>query len=94
VSTLRETEKLIKKLNKEQKPINPVAHNDFLVVKRKKLYEEGRRLSLWEAYFIMLSVAVGIGYIQISNFFIKNPDFYWYPVLTCVFNIGFGYISI
>jgi len=63
-------------------------------VNRKKLYEEGRRLSYKEAFFILISITLSYGYIQISSFYINNPSFYIIPILTCILNAVFGYISI
>ena len=43
---------------------------------------------------VLLSVAVGIGYISINSFYIKDPKFYDVPIITCAFNALFGYFSI
>ena len=67
---------------------------DLKVVKRKKLYEEARRLAPTEAFLILISVAIGIGYVQITSFYIRDPSFFIYPILTCIFNLLFGYLSI
>jgi hypothetical protein len=40
------------------------------------------------------SVAIGFGYISISEFYIKEPEFFLYPIIATVCNIIFGMISI
>jgi hypothetical protein len=42
----------------------------------------------------MFAVAIGIGYTQLSDFYIKYPSFFWYPIATVIFNIVFGFLSI
>ena len=64
------------------------------MVKKQSLYEEGDRLSFSEAFLVLLSVAVGIGYISINSFYIKTPSFYDVPIVTCVLNALFGIFSI
>jgi hypothetical protein len=63
-------------------------------VKNIELVEEGRRISNYEAYFILTSVAIGIGYIKTSTFYFENPDYFFLPIGTCIFNIIFGLISV
>jgi len=90
----KKKELLIEKLNREQKPLNEVKNQDLIKISRKNLYEEGKRLTFMEAFLIMISVAIGIGYIQMSTFYLKYSYFYWYPIMTCAFNAVFGVISI
>ena len=80
-------------INKQQAKTLKKSLN-LMVVKRKKLYEEARRLTPTEAFLILISVAVGIGYVQVSSFYIRDPWFYIYPTLTCIFNLLFGYLSV
>ena len=67
---------------------------EIKIVKSNKLHEEGKRLSTTEAFLTMFSVAIGIGYVQLSNFFIRSPEFYFYPIITVLVNLVFGYLSI
>lgn len=67
---------------------------EIKIVKSNKLHEEGKRLSTVEAFLTMFSVAIGIGYAQLSNFFIRSPEFYFYPIVTVFVNMLFGYFSI
>ena len=63
-------------------------------VKNIELVEEGRRISSWEAYFILTSVAIGIGYISTNAYYFDNPEYFFVPIGTCICNIGFGLISV
>ena len=63
-------------------------------VKNIELIEEGRRISSAEAYFILTSVAIGIGYISTSAYYFDHPEYFFVPLATCFMNIIFGLISV
>jgi magnesium-transporting ATPase (P-type) len=64
------------------------------VIKNIELIEEGRRISKREAYFILTSVAIGIGYISTSAYYYNSPNYFFVPISTCIINIVFGLISV
>ena len=83
---------LVDKLNRDSKHAKKV--KGIKIVKRKNLYEGGSRLSFYQALCILLSVGVGVGYVQLGNFYITNPSFYWYPVVTCVVTLCLSLLSV
>ena len=83
---------LVEKLNKNSKAAKKI--KGIKIVRRKNLYEEGNRLTFYQALCILLSVGVGVGYVQLGNFYITNPSFYWYPVVTCIVTLLFSLLSV
>ena len=64
------------------------------VQQSKKLSEDGNKISFREAYCVLMAVGIGVGSMQMNNFYMIYPQFYWYPLITSLANSFFGAVSI
>ena len=90
-------ESLIKKHNKQNKN-GKIGQEDIRIIEDLKLQEDGRRISMLEAFLILGAIAIGVGYMKVMSFsgmlVTGTPEYFYIPLATCFLNAVFGFISI
>ena len=71
-----------------------ISKEDIEFYRAHSLEVVASRISPCEALLILLAVALGIGYLETSGFYMEHPIFFLYPIITAVMNTVFGLISV
>lgn len=79
----------------QQHEIQELQRGDNVDIRENdELIDEGGEISNLEARLILLSISIGIGYINFTSFNSEDSNFYIVPLFAVVANLMFGVISV
>lgn len=71
-----------------------ISKEDIEFYRAHSLEVVASRITANEALLILLAVALGVGYLETSGFYMEYPIFFLFPINATIANIVFGLISV